>query len=107
MNQVTESQLEYSFVEGEQPVVTAVVVAAGNGTRMGCNKQMISLLGIPVLARTLMAFSATGRSLSLPMIIAIFFISLRNPFSFSVSAMPNFKVTGIRKRKRAVLSREE
>lgn len=56
MNLDTECKLEYTFVEGSQPIVCAIVVAAGSGNRMGCDKQMLSLLGIPVLARTLMAF---------------------------------------------------
>ena len=40
--------------------VTAVVVAAGNATRMGHSqgKQFISLCGIPLLARTLLAFDS-------------------------------------------------
>ena len=56
MNLASQYQLEYTVVEGEQPIVTAIIVAAGSGTRMGKNKQMLPLLGIPVLARTLIAF---------------------------------------------------
>ncbi|MGN0571009.1 MAG: 2-C-methyl-D-erythritol 4-phosphate cytidylyltransferase [Candidatus Fimenecus sp.] len=41
-----------------RPFVTAIVVAAGNSTRMGgVNKQFIRLDGVPVLVRTLQAFS--------------------------------------------------
>lgn len=41
------------------PFVTAIVVAAGNSTRMGgVNKQFLPLCGVPVLAHTLQAFSA-------------------------------------------------
>lgn len=41
-----------------RPFVTAIVVAAGNSTRMGgVNKQFLPLCGIPVLVRTLQAFS--------------------------------------------------
>lgn len=41
------------------PFVTAIIVAAGNSTRMGgVNKQFLMLNGIPVLVRTLQAFSA-------------------------------------------------
>lgn len=36
--------------------VTAIVVAAGSATRMGRDKQMIPLLGVPVLIRSLYAF---------------------------------------------------
>ncbi len=38
---------------------TAIIVAAGNSTRMSAlgNKQFLSLLGVPVLARTIMAFN--------------------------------------------------
>lgn len=41
-----------------RPFVTAIVVAAGNSTRMGgVNKQFLTLGDIPVLVRTLRAFS--------------------------------------------------
>lgn len=38
---------------------TAIIVAAGNSTRMSAlgNKQFLSLLGVPVLARTIMSFN--------------------------------------------------
>ena len=45
--------------------VAAVIVAAGNSTRMGCgmSKQLIPLLGIPTIGHTLMAFEkASGIS---------------------------------------------
>ncbi len=56
MKLTSQYQLEYTVVDGNQPIVTAIVVAAGNGTRMGRDKQMLPLLGVPVLARTLIAF---------------------------------------------------
>ncbi len=41
-----------------EPFVTAVIVAAGNSTRMdGVNKQFLLIDGVPVLVRTLWAFS--------------------------------------------------
>ncbi len=41
-----------------KPFVTAVIVAAGNSTRMGgVNKQFLLIDGVPVLIRTLSAFS--------------------------------------------------
>lgn len=41
-----------------KPFVTAIVVAAGNSTRMGgVNKQFLLIDGVPVLIRTLRAFS--------------------------------------------------
>ena len=44
----------------EIPFVTAVILAAGSSRRMGGeNKQMIDLLGIPVLGRTLLAFEGS------------------------------------------------
>ena len=40
------------------PLVTAIIVAAGNSTRMGgINKQFLLIDGVPVLIRTLQAFS--------------------------------------------------
>lgn len=46
--------------EKKQEKTSAVVVAAGNSTRMGggCNKQLLMLADMPVLAHTLSAFSA-------------------------------------------------
>ena len=42
------------------PLTSAVIVAAGNSTRMGQKgaKQFLEVNGIPVLARTLLAFQA-------------------------------------------------
>ena len=39
-----------------RPFCSAVIVAAGTSTRMGEDKLMMELCGVPVLARTLMAF---------------------------------------------------
>lgn len=40
----------------KEPVCSAVIVAAGNSTRMGEDKVFMQLGGMPVLARTLLAF---------------------------------------------------
>lgn len=46
---------------GNKPFVTAVIVAAGNSTRMGgVNKQFLLIDGVPVLIRTLRAFEQCG-----------------------------------------------
>lgn len=44
------------------PATSAVIVAAGSSSRMGTNvsKQLLSLNGIPVLARTLLSFQQSG-----------------------------------------------
>ena len=44
------------------PATSAVIVAAGNSTRMGkgVSKQMLKLAGVPVLARTIHAFARSG-----------------------------------------------
>lgn len=55
MELVTDFQLEYTVIEGDTPPCAAIIVAAGNATRMGGCKQLIPLLGIPVLARSMMA----------------------------------------------------
>lgn len=52
--------LQYTFSEDFSPVA-AIIVAAGNSSRMGQNKQFISLLGIPVIARTLLAFETCAK----------------------------------------------
>lgn len=44
--------------ETPRPFVTAIIVAAGNSTRMGgVNKQFLTLGGVPVLVRALREFS--------------------------------------------------
>jgi hypothetical protein len=52
----TQFELEYTEVATSELPTAAILVAAGNATRMGGNKQFLPLLGIPVLARSLMAF---------------------------------------------------
>ncbi len=53
----TELKLEYDFCGCEQEGIPAIIVAAGNSSRMnGTNKQLIELLGVPVIVRTLLAF---------------------------------------------------
>ncbi len=56
MSVLTEFQLEYTLLEDDLPPVAAILVAAGNATRMGGSKQMLPLLGVPVLARSMRAF---------------------------------------------------
>ena len=56
MQTTTEFQLEYSVVDGDTLPCAAILVAAGNATRMGGEKQFLSVFGIPVLARTMLAF---------------------------------------------------
>ncbi len=51
-----EPQLRFEPMAEPEAKVTAVVVAAGSATRMGRDKQMIPLLGVPVLIRSLHAF---------------------------------------------------
>ena len=51
-------QFHNPFPSSATPFVTAVIVAAGNSTRMGgVNKQFLLIDGVPVLIRTLLAFS--------------------------------------------------
>lgn len=56
METITDFCLEYKIVESTKPCLTVIVAAAGSASRMGGSKQFIPLLGIPVLARTLMVF---------------------------------------------------
>lgn len=54
---VTELKLQYNVCEKTDGGIPVIIVAAGTSSRMnGINKQFMSLLGIPVIARTLMAF---------------------------------------------------
>ncbi len=56
MQTAEEFKLDYKIVD-ESREVTAIIAAAGASSRMkGVNKQFVPLLGIPVLARTLLVF---------------------------------------------------
>ncbi len=53
----TEVKLQYNICPKNENALPAIIVAAGASTRMnGINKQFLSILGVPVIARTLMAF---------------------------------------------------
>lgn len=52
----TELKLKYEICEQAFEKIPVIIVAAGNSTRMGTNKQFMQILGFPVIARTLMAF---------------------------------------------------
>ena len=53
----TELKLQYQICEDEDfKKLPVIIVAAGNSTRMGANKQFMEIMGIPVIARTLLAF---------------------------------------------------
>lgn len=55
--EIVETLLKYDTVAETEGSVSAVIVAAGSSTRMGgTQKQLLTLGGIPVLARTLLAF---------------------------------------------------
>ncbi len=56
MSTTYQFQLEFTEIQSDTLPVAAIVVAAGSGTRMGYNKQMALLSGVPVLARSLLAF---------------------------------------------------
>jgi len=51
----TKPKIEYSILE-EKDAMPVIIVAAGNSTRMGSNKQLMTVRNIPVIVRTLMAF---------------------------------------------------
>ena len=56
----TKLKLEYSVTE-ESGGIPVIIVAAGNSTRMqGVNKQFVEIAGVPVIARTLLAFENSG-----------------------------------------------
>ncbi len=53
----TELKLSYEVCERCETGVPVIIVAAGSSTRMqGINKQFLEIHGIPVIARTLLAF---------------------------------------------------
>lgn len=54
----TELKLQYQVCETKENdnTMPVIIVAAGNSTRMGANKQFMEIMGVPVIARTLMTF---------------------------------------------------
>lgn len=55
--ELTECKLEFSLFKNSETAVPVIIVAAGSSSRMnGIDKQFLMLDGIPVIARTLMAF---------------------------------------------------
>lgn len=55
--ELTECKLEFSLCEESDAAVPVIIIAAGSSSRMnGADKQFLMLDGIPVIARTLMAF---------------------------------------------------
>lgn len=53
----TELKLQYNVCGSAVDGIPVIIVAAGSSTRMqGINKQFMPILGVPVIARTLMAF---------------------------------------------------
>ena len=54
----TEIKLQYNVSQNNDTAIPVIVVAAGSSTRMqGINKQFMPILGVPVIARTLMKFN--------------------------------------------------
>lgn len=55
----TQVELQYDICKKNDTAIPAIIVAAGSSTRMqGINKQFMPILGVPVIARTLMAFES-------------------------------------------------
>lgn len=57
----TESKIEFEVCENKENGIPVIVVAAGSSTRMGQNKMLLPLCGVPVLVRTLKAFEACDK----------------------------------------------
>ncbi len=53
----TEIKLQYDICDKNENAIPVIIVAAGASSRMGgINKQFMPIVGVPVIARTLMAF---------------------------------------------------
>ncbi len=53
----TKTKLQYNICQKNEGAIPVIIVAAGSSSRMqGINKQFMPILGVPVIARTLMAF---------------------------------------------------
>ncbi len=54
---MTETKLQYDICKKNEDAIPVIIVAAGSSSRMqGINKQFMPILGVPVIARTLMTF---------------------------------------------------
>ncbi len=54
---MTKTKLQYNVCQKSEDAIPVIIVAAGTSSRMnGINKQFMPILGVPVIARTLMAF---------------------------------------------------
>lgn len=67
---LTELKLEYSLCDNKKSGIPVIIPAAGASSRMeGINKQTALLNGVPVLARTLMAFERADAVSSIILIV--------------------------------------
>ncbi len=58
---VTETKLEYQLCNTEARGLPVIIVAAGSSSRMqGVNKQLLEIGGMPVIARTMLAFEKSS-----------------------------------------------
>lgn len=56
---LTKTELQYNLYQKKDGAIPVIIVAAGRSSRMqGINKQFMSIMGVPVIARTLMAFES-------------------------------------------------
>ncbi len=53
---ITKPTLQYDVISENKQGIPVIVVAGGSSARMGKNKQLIEICGLPVLVRTLKAF---------------------------------------------------
>lgn len=68
--ELTELKLEYAVCDKEKSGIPVIIAAAGASSRMeGINKQTALLCGVPVLARTLMAFERSDAISSIILIV--------------------------------------
>ncbi len=102
----TELKFEFEVVNTENTGIPVIIVAAGGSTRMkGINKQFLTLKGIPVIVRTLLAFEKS-RYISRIILVAreedIFSLQLLAE-EYSVSKLTDI-VTGGNNRQQSVLN---
>lgn len=59
--EITKPKFSYSLCEKESGGIPVVIVAAGSSSRMnGVDKQLLSVAGVPVIARTLLCFERSA-----------------------------------------------
>ena len=79
----TKPLLQFEAINQNAQGVPVIVVAGGSSARMGQNKQLIKLCGVPVLVRTLKAFQQCDAVSNIILGLSSFWVLTTNAVPFS------------------------